>query len=162
MAITKPVTKTLISTTAWGIPITDAVNANTDDVASLKAWRAAFGSASLAGAGGTFGNNQQIAAITIPANALARVAILHYHVFCHSIIDTGNIHLWANNVPILTAPIQPSASLTQTVALTRVEFPLAANLAYFIQGVAAGSAAFRVSTYTDPNFNLIQWNARPL
>lgn len=40
MAITRPVTKTLISTTAWGIPITDQVNTNTTDIAALKptAW----------------------------------------------------------------------------------------------------------------------------
>lgn len=34
MAIAKPVTKTLISTTAWGIPITDQVNANTAAIAA--------------------------------------------------------------------------------------------------------------------------------
>jgi hypothetical protein len=37
MAINRPVTKTIISTTAWGIPITDQVNANTTDIAALKA-----------------------------------------------------------------------------------------------------------------------------
>lgn len=162
MAITRPVTKTLISTTAWGIPITDQVNADAADIVSLKAWRAAFGSGSAAGAAGTFGNNQQIASITIPANALARVAILHYHVYTYSIVNTGNIHIWANNVPILTAPIQPGASNSQTVTLTRVEYPLVPNLAYFIQGVSTGAAGFLLSTFGDPNFNLIQWNARPL
>ena len=30
MAIARPTSKTIISTTGWGIPITDAVNANTD------------------------------------------------------------------------------------------------------------------------------------
>lgn len=40
MAITRPTTKTVISTTAWGWPVTDAVNANTADLAALKpgAW----------------------------------------------------------------------------------------------------------------------------
>lgn len=40
MAITRPVTKTLISTTAWGIPVTDQVNANTTALAALQptAW----------------------------------------------------------------------------------------------------------------------------
>lgn len=38
--IARPTTKTVISTTQWGIPITDQVNTNTTDVASLKptAW----------------------------------------------------------------------------------------------------------------------------
>jgi len=36
MAINRPTTKTIISTTQWGVPITDAVNANTTDVAALK------------------------------------------------------------------------------------------------------------------------------
>jgi hypothetical protein len=34
MAIVRPTTKTLISTTNWGIPITDAVNANTTAIAN--------------------------------------------------------------------------------------------------------------------------------
>lgn len=34
MAITRPVTKTLISTAAWGIPITDQVNANAAAIAN--------------------------------------------------------------------------------------------------------------------------------
>lgn len=40
MPITRPVTKTIISSPAWGIPITDQVNANTTDIANLKptAW----------------------------------------------------------------------------------------------------------------------------
>jgi len=40
MAIARPITKSIISTTAWGIPITDQVNANTTDIAALKptAW----------------------------------------------------------------------------------------------------------------------------
>ncbi len=37
MAINRPTTKTIISTNGWGIPITDQVNANTTDVAALKA-----------------------------------------------------------------------------------------------------------------------------
>jgi autotransporter adhesin len=36
MAINRPTTKTIISTAQWGVPITDAVNANTTDVAALK------------------------------------------------------------------------------------------------------------------------------
>jgi len=36
MAIARPITKSIISTTAWGIPITDQVNANTTDIAALK------------------------------------------------------------------------------------------------------------------------------
>jgi hypothetical protein len=42
MAITRPTSKSIISTTQWGIPITDAVNANTTDIAALKptAWTA--------------------------------------------------------------------------------------------------------------------------
>lgn len=36
MAITRPVTKTLISTAAWGIPITDQVNANAADIVAAK------------------------------------------------------------------------------------------------------------------------------
>lgn len=36
MAINRPVTKTLISTPDWGIPITDAVNAHSTDIAALK------------------------------------------------------------------------------------------------------------------------------
>lgn len=35
MPINRPTSKTIISTTGWGIPITDAVNANTDTVAKL-------------------------------------------------------------------------------------------------------------------------------
>lgn len=40
MAINRPTTKTIISTTGWGIPITDQVNANTTDIANVKqgAW----------------------------------------------------------------------------------------------------------------------------
>lgn len=40
MAITRPVTRTIISTTAWGVPITDQVNADADWIASQKptAW----------------------------------------------------------------------------------------------------------------------------
>lgn len=40
MAITRPQTDTIISTTQWGIPITDAVNANTTDIVAMKptAW----------------------------------------------------------------------------------------------------------------------------
>ena len=37
MAISRPTTKTKISTTEWGWPITDAVNANSTDIAALKA-----------------------------------------------------------------------------------------------------------------------------
>jgi hypothetical protein len=42
MAIARPTTKTIISTTGWGIPITDAVNQNTTDIAAMKptAWTA--------------------------------------------------------------------------------------------------------------------------
>jgi hypothetical protein len=36
MAINRPTTKTIISTTQWGIPITDAVNLNVTDIAALK------------------------------------------------------------------------------------------------------------------------------
>jgi hypothetical protein len=36
MAINRPTTKTIISTTQWGVPITDAVNANVTDVSALK------------------------------------------------------------------------------------------------------------------------------
>jgi hypothetical protein len=36
MAIARPTTKTKISTTEWGWPVTDAVNANTTDIAALK------------------------------------------------------------------------------------------------------------------------------
>lgn len=36
MAITRPVTKTIISTTDFGIPVVDAVNANTDAIAALQ------------------------------------------------------------------------------------------------------------------------------
>lgn len=36
MPIQYPVTKTVISTSQWGIPITDAVNANTTAVANLQ------------------------------------------------------------------------------------------------------------------------------
>jgi hypothetical protein len=36
MAINRPTTKTIISTATWGVPITDAVNANTTDVTNLK------------------------------------------------------------------------------------------------------------------------------
>lgn len=36
MAIARPVTKTIISTTGWGIPVTDQVNTNTTDIANLK------------------------------------------------------------------------------------------------------------------------------
>lgn len=40
MAIARPISKTIISTTAWGIPITDQVNANAADIAAMKptAW----------------------------------------------------------------------------------------------------------------------------
>lgn len=40
MAIVRPVTKTIISTTAFGVPVADAVNANTDGLAALQpgAW----------------------------------------------------------------------------------------------------------------------------
>ena len=40
MAIARPVTKTIISTTGWGIPVTDQVNANTTAIAALQpgAW----------------------------------------------------------------------------------------------------------------------------
>lgn len=40
MAITRPTTKTIISTVGWGIPITDEVNRLTTDLASTKptAW----------------------------------------------------------------------------------------------------------------------------
>jgi len=36
MAIPLPVTRTIIQTNAWGIPITNAVNTNTTDIANLK------------------------------------------------------------------------------------------------------------------------------
>lgn len=36
MPITRPTTKTIISTTGWGIPITDEVNRLTTDLASTK------------------------------------------------------------------------------------------------------------------------------
>lgn len=38
--IPRPITKTVISSPSWGIPITDQVNANTTDIAALKptAW----------------------------------------------------------------------------------------------------------------------------
>lgn len=36
MAIARPTTKTKISTTEWGWPVTDAVNLNTTDIAALK------------------------------------------------------------------------------------------------------------------------------
>ena len=40
MAINRPTTKTVISTTQWGIPITDQVNTNTNAIAALQstAW----------------------------------------------------------------------------------------------------------------------------
>lgn len=41
MAVNRPTTKTIISTTGWGIPITDQVNANTNALAALTAGFAA-------------------------------------------------------------------------------------------------------------------------
>ncbi|MET0466482.1 MAG: hypothetical protein ABW007_25210 [Chitinophagaceae bacterium] len=41
MAITRPITKTIISTTDFGIPVADQLNLNTSDIAALKpgAWQ---------------------------------------------------------------------------------------------------------------------------
>lgn len=36
MAIARPTTKTIISTTGWGIPVTDQLNTNTTDIATVK------------------------------------------------------------------------------------------------------------------------------
>src|SRR6188472_2661435 len=61
-AIPLPVTRTIIQTNAWGIPITNAVNTNTTDIANLKTATAvgAWTNASLANGWTNYGGNVQV------------------------------------------------------------------------------------------------------
>lgn len=65
MAIARPITKTVISTAAWGIPITDAVNANTAQLLGALPIMGVYQKKTAAANTGTALGNRDVNVVTI-------------------------------------------------------------------------------------------------
>ena len=92
MPITRPVTKTKISTTEWGWPITDEVNALRTDVDALKSFPGAWAALTLVGG---------FVAVGGRCSPRCRKIIDANHVFIQFAIQNGSI---AGSSIILNVP----------------------------------------------------------
>jgi len=152
MAITPPQPQTMVDATAWGQPITNAVNA-----------LAGFRSGSQVGNAGTWANLQAIISASIPAVPVARLVSVSYHLYVvvATAAGVGEIQFLVNGTANLSWRLNATATGSQMVAFSRQGISLAANATMTFSAQLANSTP-SVVTYADPLFNMLTWLTVPV